>query len=178
MNRDYYQILGVPSNARLHEIKKAFREKAKDLHPDINTSENASQQFISIHEAYQILSDHKKRYMYDLRYHTRSQVKSPKHPGPKKYDPHFDNWVKDARDTAGKHAHMGYSDFLESSFYKTASAVSNVIAFLAIGGGIVICLFPVGRYWMIHQSSALYALLYCIPVGLALIASGMAAIRS
>ena len=48
--KDYYKILGVKKNASEKEIKKAFREKAKVLHPDKNQSPNAEQQFRDLAE--------------------------------------------------------------------------------------------------------------------------------
>jgi DnaJ-class molecular chaperone len=63
---DYYQILGVSQNASQESIKKAFRQKAKALHPDVNPGQSPAE-FLRINEAYQVLSDNQKRYQYDLR---------------------------------------------------------------------------------------------------------------
>jgi len=63
---DYYQILGVKQDASCESIKKAFRCKAKALHPDINHG-TSSAEFLKINEAYQVLSDEDKRRRYDLR---------------------------------------------------------------------------------------------------------------
>ena len=49
-SKDYYKILGIKKNANSKEVKKAFREKAKFLHPDKNDSPNAEQQFREIAE--------------------------------------------------------------------------------------------------------------------------------
>lgn len=64
---DYYQILEIPRTAHLYEVRRAFREKAKHLHPDINPDFRAHEEFKLINEAYQVLSDHKKRNVYDQR---------------------------------------------------------------------------------------------------------------
>src|SRR5690606_35153157 len=48
----YYAILGVKSDASVQEVKEAFREKAKKLHPDVNPSEEAHQAFIMLKKAY------------------------------------------------------------------------------------------------------------------------------
>ena len=48
--KDYYRILDVPKSASEKQIKKAFREKAKTLHPDKNDSPNAEQQFRELAE--------------------------------------------------------------------------------------------------------------------------------
>lgn len=63
--RDYYEILGVDKNASQDEIKKAYRKKALKYHPDRNKAEDAEEKFKEINEAYQILSDQKKRQAYD-----------------------------------------------------------------------------------------------------------------
>lgn len=63
--KDLYEILGVDRNATESEIKKAFRHKARELHPDVNKSANAEEEFKELNEAYDVLSDSKKRSQYD-----------------------------------------------------------------------------------------------------------------
>jgi DnaJ-class molecular chaperone len=63
--KDYYFILGVPNNANLTDIKKAFRVKAAEFHPDRNHSELAPMKFHAVKEAYDVLSDAEKRSAYD-----------------------------------------------------------------------------------------------------------------
>ncbi len=63
--KDLYEILGVSRDATEAEIKKAFRHKARELHPDVNKSEDAEEQFKELNEAYDVLSDSNKRAQYD-----------------------------------------------------------------------------------------------------------------
>lgn len=64
--RDYYEVLGVSKTATLEEIKKAYRKLAIANHPDRNQGDSAAEErFKEATEAYDILSDEKKRGMYD-----------------------------------------------------------------------------------------------------------------
>ncbi|CAH0546740.1 unnamed protein product [Brassicogethes aeneus] len=65
MAKDYYNILGIPRNASDDEIKKAYRKLAMKYHPDKNKSANAEEKFKEVAEAYEVLSDKKKRDVYD-----------------------------------------------------------------------------------------------------------------
>ncbi|MEK9185809.1 MAG: molecular chaperone DnaJ [Patescibacteria group bacterium] len=63
MARDYYSILGVSKNASKEEVKKAFRKKAHEFHPD--KSGGNADKFKEVNEAYTVLSDDQKRAQYD-----------------------------------------------------------------------------------------------------------------
>ncbi|KAK3526255.1 hypothetical protein QTP70_020406 [Hemibagrus guttatus] len=62
---DYYEILGIPKDASERQIKKAFHKLAMKYHPDKNKSPDAEAKFREIAEAYETLSDSKRRQEYD-----------------------------------------------------------------------------------------------------------------
>lgn len=73
---DYYKILEIPRNASLEEIKKAYRAKAKLVHPDVNNSQKANEVFAVVSEAYEVLSDEKKRYLHDIKLNYADSTKA------------------------------------------------------------------------------------------------------
>src|SRR5580704_4980788 len=63
---DYYQTLGVERGASEDEIRKAYRKLARKHHPDLNPGDKAAEdRFKKVQEAYDVLSDSKKKTMYD-----------------------------------------------------------------------------------------------------------------
>jgi molecular chaperone DnaJ len=65
MAQDYYEVLGVARTADKAEIKKAFRQLARQYHPDVSQHPEAETRFKEINEAYEVLSDDEKRARYD-----------------------------------------------------------------------------------------------------------------
>jgi DnaJ-class molecular chaperone len=62
---EHYAALGLKSDATLADIKKAFRQKASQFHPDRNSDPDAPARFREVQEAYDVLSDDEKRKTYD-----------------------------------------------------------------------------------------------------------------
>ncbi|HRJ87211.1 MAG: molecular chaperone DnaJ [Blastocatellia bacterium] len=64
--KDYYKILGVKKDANADEIKKSYRKMARKFHPDVNPNDKtAEEKFKEVQEAYDVLSDEKKRKVFD-----------------------------------------------------------------------------------------------------------------
>lgn len=79
MGKDFYKILGVSKTANDDEIKKAYRKLALKYHPDKNKAKDAEEKFKEVAEAYEILSDKKKRDIYDQ--YGEAGLKGEQNPG-------------------------------------------------------------------------------------------------
>lgn len=78
--KNYYEILGIKKDAKADEIKKAYRKLARKFHPDVNPNDKAAEdKFKEVQEAYDVLSDEKKRKVFDRfgYYHDNLDADSP-----------------------------------------------------------------------------------------------------
>ena len=72
-NKDLYQLLGLPTEASEDDIQRAHRKLVREYHPDANPEDpRAEERFKEIQQAYEVLSDDKKRREYDKRLYTSS----------------------------------------------------------------------------------------------------------
>lgn len=71
--RDYYEVLGVGQDADRDQVRRAYRRKAREFHPDVNDAPDAADRFREVKEAYEVLSDDEKRAMYDRFGHDADQ---------------------------------------------------------------------------------------------------------
>lgn len=112
--KDYYSILGVPRGASEAEIKKAYRRKAKQLHPDVNKSSEAGAKFSELNEANEVLSDPEKRRRYDqlgANWQEGSEFRPPPDAGF-----HFEGNLNDLFGGSAGASGSGFSEFFESLF--------------------------------------------------------------
>ena len=70
--KDFYGILGVRHNATLAEIKRAYREKVKQLHPDLTGDSTRRDEFNEVVQAYRVLSDNRQRSIFDESFFVKS----------------------------------------------------------------------------------------------------------
>jgi len=75
--KDLYKILGIPRGASQDDIRKAHRKLVRKYHPDANPQDpRAEERFKQVQQAYEVLSNEKKRQEYDKRFHTSSKGSS------------------------------------------------------------------------------------------------------
>jgi curved DNA-binding protein CbpA len=154
--KTYYQLLELGDKPTLEEIKKAYRSKAMSTHPDRNPSAEAAQQFVKINEAYEILSDPKKRAVYDDRLRSaregKTQPQRTTRSGPKTQE-EYEKWVRAAQARARQHAQMKYEEFRNTKYYKAEITAQKSMLYLVYSLGILmsilimsfptICMFSV-----------------------------------
>lgn len=112
---DYYAILGIKSTATEEEIKKAYRKKALQYHPDKNSSSTAEEIFKEINKAYETLSDTDKRRTYDLQQQTTTSSSSTNKPF--------------SSSTSSSSQHFRHEPFFQSHFTSNNNAHSTRFRF-------------------------------------------------
>ncbi len=125
---DYYKILDIPANSSVEQIKKAYRNKARLFHPDVNPSPDAKDMFIGITEAYEFLiANHEKIKTND-----------------QSYEQAMEDWRKYRQHRSHKrataYARTSYGSFKNTRFYKTTRIfdgttiiISFVISLVVLG---------------------------------------------
>jgi curved DNA-binding protein len=118
--KDYYKTLGVPLDADEKAIRQAFRKLARKVHPDVNPgNKEAEEQFKTINEAYQVLSDAKQRKKYD---ELRTKYLQWQQTGGRQQDFDWQNWS--AQPDQGVHVQYANAEDLEDLF-ESASPYSD-----------------------------------------------------
>jgi hypothetical protein len=132
---DYYEILGIQSNASIDDIKKAYRKKARLYHPDINPDPDAKDHFISITEAYEFLIANYQKIKTD------DQL----------YQQAMDDWRKYRQDRSRKrasvYARSSYETFKSTKFYKTTRIFDGTSIIFSFIVSIMVLIYTVYGYF-------------------------------
>ena len=131
---DYYELLGLPADSSVEEIKKAYRKKARLYHPDINPSPNAKDLFIRITEAYDFLiANHEK-------------IKTDE----EAYNQAMEDWRKYRQNRSRKRATVytrtSYSTFKKTRFYKTTRIFDRTTIVSGFAISIMVLIYTVYGY--------------------------------
>lgn len=119
-SQDYHRILGIKQNATDDEIKKAYRRKAMEYHPDRNSSPDSQEMFIRVTEAYEYLMSHPYR-----RNITEEEIM-------RNYQAWIDYRREEARRRAEAYAKASYSEFRKSPVYRSTTVIDGTIVFLGL----------------------------------------------
>jgi len=138
--QDYYNVLGIQSGSTSDEIKKAYRKKARQCHPDINPSPDAKDTFIRVTEAYEFL----------LTYREKIAANN------EAYDQAMEDWRKyrqnRSRHRATVYARVPYSRFKNTNFYKTTRIFDGTAIILSMIISVLVLVVTVfGYIYRIHH---------------------------
>lgn len=117
---DYYRVLGLGQGASDEEIRKAYRKKAMEYHPDRNHSPGAQEMFIRITEAYEYLTSHPHG-----RNITEEEVR-------RNYQAWVDYRREETRRRAESYARASYAEFRKSPIYKSTTVIDGTMVFLGL----------------------------------------------
>jgi uncharacterized integral membrane protein len=131
---DYYKLLGLSHGSSIEEIKKAYRRKAREYHPDINHSPDAKDQFICVTEAYEFLLTNHEKMMTD----------------DQAYKQAMDDWRKYRQDRSRKRARVyaqaSYSRFKNTNLYKTTRIFDGTTIILCLMVSIMVLIVAISGY--------------------------------
>lgn len=129
MKDKYLIILGLNPAASLNDIKEAYRKKAKKLHPDINPSPNAHDEFIALNEAFEYLQHLKTGKVY-------ASASKSGNTHPRQAPMSEEEWQRKQREKARAraryYAKMRYREYVKSDHYKNAVALNVLADFLGV----------------------------------------------
>jgi hypothetical protein len=130
---DYYNILGLIPGSTAEDIKKAYRQKARQYHPDLNPSADAKDKFISATEAYEFL----------IAYHDKAATDN-------EYSQAMEDWRKyrqfRSRRRAHVYARVSYVKFRNTNFYKTTRIFDGTTIILSLVFSIIVIVYTIFGY--------------------------------
>lgn len=131
---DYYEILGLPVNSTIEEIKKAYRCKARLYHPDINPAPDAINRFISITEAYEFLIANYEKIISNEEAYEKAMEEW------RKYRQHR------SREKATIYARASYVTFKKTKFYKTTRIFDKTSILFSFAVSILVLVYTIYGY--------------------------------
>jgi hypothetical protein len=137
---DYFNVLGLQTGSTVDEIKKAYRKKARECHPDINPSPDAKETFIRVTEAYEFLITYREKLAANEEAYNRA----------------MEDWRKyrqyRSRHRATAYARVPYSRFKNTNFYKTTRIFDGTAIISAMVVSILVLAATVfGYIYRIHH---------------------------
>ncbi len=179
MAQNYYDILSLKASATQEEIKRAYRKKAMESHPDVNPSPGATETFVRINEAYAILSDAQKRQVYNQKLRdeqlrgagvTYAQNMQGAH------DDTYTQWVRQARAQAAANASMDFQEFKRSRFMKVEESVFFYLQYLLVGVfmllGVLMLVLPFTAMFYLNWKVVFSGLVF-VPVSFKIFTEGV-----
>jgi len=165
---DYYKVLNISENATLEEIKKAFRELAKEYHPDKNKSSDASVKFREVFEAYEILKNKITKDIFDERRRKFYNKKSAEFSNDKYTKSEtYEHVKKEANKRAEYFSKMTFDDFLQSSLFMLKKATSKFALILMFLFGLFMIFF--GFFALVNTKNnegfSILIMLFCFAFG-------------
>ncbi len=130
---DYYRVLGIPENSSIDDIKKAYRQKARMYHPDINPAPDAKDHFILATEAYEFLIANFERYSDEA------------------YRQAMEDWRKyrqdRSRQRARAYAQTSYARFRKTKFYKSTRIFDATTVIFSLLISIMVIVYTIIGYF-------------------------------
>jgi hypothetical protein len=136
----YYNVLGLSTDATVEDIKKAYRSKARQCHPDINAAPDAHEQFIAVTEAYDFLIAYHEKIRSDEEAYKQAIADW------KKYRQHR------SRRRANAYARRPFSTFKNSSYYKTTRIFDGTTIIYGFIISIMVIVYTfIGYFYRLHH---------------------------
>ncbi|HSY60923.1 MAG TPA: J domain-containing protein [Cytophaga sp.] len=143
---NYYDLLEIPKNATKEQIRKAYRTKAKQYHPDMNMQSNSHMHFLILRQAYETLIDANKRHLYDMAMISNSEHLLT-----------YTQWKEIERRKIQEQETAAYETFLkrkeafrQSGYFKPAKILLYLAPVLSYLAGIAILCICLWFMWTYH----------------------------